>query len=135
MIQAHITFENKKAEKKLLADNKFMMAVERMITLAANDSNRVQPEVMRLQRTRKKNYRLPENSVYVGRPTKWGNPFRIGKEAESAEDAVELYKEHLQNNYAIITRAQIELKGKNLVCWCKPGQPCHADILLIVANA
>jgi hypothetical protein len=94
-----------------------------------------QPEVRRLQRTRKKNYIMPDNAVYVGRPTKWGNPFRIGKEAEDAKDAVELYKEYLQDNVGIRTRAQVELKGKNLVCWCKPGQPCHADILLKVANA
>lgn len=46
MIQIHITFENKKAEKKLLADKKFMSTVEKIITLAANNSNRVQPEVI-----------------------------------------------------------------------------------------
>lgn len=77
---------------------------------------------------------MPIDAVYVGRPTKWGNPFRVGKEAESAEDAVDLYKKYLKNNIGLKTRAQIELKGKNLVCWCRLDQLCHADVLLEIAN-
>jgi hypothetical protein len=73
----------------------------------------------------------PENSVYVGRPSKWGNPFEIG-ECCTREDAVRLYGEWLNNQQELLDSLS-ELKGKNLICWCSP-KACHADILLDRAN-
>lgn len=67
----------------------------------------------RIQRKRVKGWRMPENCVYVGRPTKWGNPLKFHG------GMIELRKLPLQ-----------ELKGKDLACWCKLDEPCHADILL-----
>lgn len=86
----------------------------------------------------------PPDAVYVGRPTKWGNPYShipAGNLArvyvESREDAVEKYRHYilmrLHNPDDILSEQLSELKGKDLVCWCAP-KPCHADILLEIAN-
>ena len=102
----------------------------------------------RIQRKRTKDWVMPENTVYVGRPTKWGNPFVVGKDG-TAQECVNLYKKmtmpytHLPPTNGLeelfISEANIadiirELKGKDLVCWCKIGEPCHADVLLEIAN-
>ena len=89
---------------------------------------------------------MPENAVYVGRPTSFGNPFRVGsvllgtqygRDAEGkpfhvvdAFHAVQLFRSWTK-------WSPIELKflrGKNLACWCPLNQPCHADVLLELAN-
>lgn len=72
-------------------------------------------------------------SVYVGRPSRWGNPFVIGPDGDRAQ-VVEKYRIWLQDRPALCARARFELRGKHLVCWCAP-LPCHADVLLEVANA
>ena len=113
---------------------------------------------VRLQLSRKKGFNLQAHSlsvnglpaVNVARPTKWGNPWRVGKYRccgtgrdyvqEPIPDnstAVRFFAEMLElgeRNYP--TKAEIiaELTGKNLACWCKPGDACHADILLDLAN-
>ena len=71
--------------------------------------------------------------VYVGRPTKWGNPYRIGEDG-NREQVLEKYRVYLMANPGIVEGARNELRGKNLACWCKPGEDCHADILLEIAN-
>ena len=71
--------------------------------------------------------------AYVGRPTIWGNPFFM-KYDESDRDAVIVqYRDFLSRQPGFVERAQRELKGKTLACWCAP-KACHADILLKVAN-
>lgn len=71
--------------------------------------------------------------VYIGRPSKWGNPFVIGKDG-NREEVVRKYREYLLANFELRAQAQEELRGKNLICWCAP-QACHGDVLLEVANA
>lgn len=71
------------------------------------------------------------NAVYVGRPSKWGNPFHIGVHGTRAA-CVGMYKEYVQQQPELMN-ALHELKGKDLVCWCAP-LACHADILLELAN-
>ena len=88
---------------------------------------------------------MPLNTIYVGRPTKWGNPYRVGTQMVElqglnpghplppmdAAKAVEWYRIMLSFRDDIdIT----ELRGKNLACWCPLDAPCHADVLLAVAN-
>lgn len=87
-----------------------------------------------------KHYESPkEPSVYIGRPSKWGNPFSHLKNTKAEfkvadrEEAVSEYKHYILNNKALLEDLH-ELKGKSLVCWCKPA-PCHGDILLELANA
>ena len=76
----------------------------------------------------------PEGAVYVGRPTMWGNPFVVGKDGSQGE-CVELYREWISSpaGQVIATRARRWLRDKDLVCWCAP-KPCHADVLLEIAN-
>ena len=113
---------------------------------------------MRIQLSRAKGWRMPENTVNVARgPGRiWGNPFTVadcrdagfrGTEAELSARCVEAFRVWLgpmwRNNWqgpeseaargAILSRLS-ELRGKNLACWCPPGCPCHADVLLEIAN-
>ena len=74
---------------------------------------------------------IPEGAVYVGRPTKWGNPFEMGKHG-TREEVVAKYKAWITNQPELMA-ALHELKGKDLICWCAP-EACHADVLLALAN-
>ncbi len=65
--------------------------------------------------------------IYIGRPSKWGNPFIIGKDG-TREEVIIKYKEWIVKQPELIA-ALPELKGKILGCWCKPAA-CHGDILL-----
>ena len=98
----------------------------------------------RIQRKRMKGWRMPENAVYVGRGTKWGNPFKIGARnpygtiTKDQRHAFMLYVGFAPLNETLIAAARAELRGKNLACWCPetPGErTCHADVLLELANA
>jgi hypothetical protein len=77
----------------------------------------------------------PPDAVYVGRPTVWGNPFVVGVHGAQGE-CVELYRRWIQEDdqASLRERAQRELRGRSLVCWCAP-LPCHADVLMEVANS
>lgn len=89
---------------------------------------------------------MPENTVYVGRPTRFGNPFRIGTAnaddcmvCGDAEEAVIKFKSEIVTfggGFVGLTAEDIQrdLRGKNLSCWCPLDQPCHADVLLEIAN-
>jgi hypothetical protein len=91
----------------------------------------------RIQRRRSRGWRQPINAIFVGRPTKWGNPYKVGVDNHTAEEAVAFYRRDLIAGSLPVTVDDVcrELKGKDLVCWCEPGAPCHADVLLDVANS
>ena len=105
--------------------------------------DRVDPrEPKRIQRRRTKGWRTPEGAVYVGRPSKWGNPHRLGDydadhRDEAAEPVVERFRHDLIVGTLGVTLWDVrqELAGKDLICWCPPDQACHADVLLELANA
>jgi hypothetical protein len=86
----------------------------------------------RIQRKRSKGWRMPEGAVYVGRPSKWGNPWRAGWGiTETAEEAVTAFRAAIDaGGFDDLS----ELRGKDLACWCRLDQPCHADVLLELAN-
>lgn len=111
---------------------------------------------VRLQLSRKARFNLQDAStainglpaVSVARPGKWGNPFRVGEDGTAAQ-CVDLYRCLLSGYVALTTKAGIELqtktraivaacldelRGKNLACWCRRDKPCHADVLLEIAN-
>lgn len=153
------------------------------------------PERIQMQRT--KGWRKPEGAVYVGRPTKWGNPFRLGDrvgglvhygpghverfgrawdyEGRISGDGIQhdmwfSDNDVVETHVRWATRAEVvelfrltlteptpgmrlsypsraghflkvtvddiraELAGKDLACWCKPWDPCHADVLIELAN-
>ncbi len=84
----------------------------------------------RIQRQRTKGWRMPPNTVSVARPSKFGNPLKLT--LYTRQKAVELFEKHLTDRAKKIIKK--ELKGKNLACFCKPYELCHADILLEIAN-
>lgn len=95
----------------------------------------------RIQLSRKKGFKLPPNTSKVDRSTKWGNPFRELKGQRWR--AVELFRHQLDRDGAYFWKSLVtiddikrELKGKNLACWCPVdgSAPCHADVLLKIAN-
>lgn len=98
----------------------------------------------RIQRKRIKGWKKPPNTINIARPSKFGNPHNWQGGLEygySKRDCKELAKtffiDSLNKNELPFTREDIkrELKGKNLMCWCKEGEPCHGDVLLMIANA
>lgn len=122
---------------------------------------------IRIQRKRTKGWKMPPNTVYVGRPGRWGNPFSGSALAQlaavffggrgdvpydRARGLVGLYA-HWLNGFpngipmllAVLINKRLplpptigeiaELRGKNLACFCPLDQPCHADVLLDLANA
>ena len=113
----------------------------------------------RIQRKRTKGWKMPKNAKYVGRPTKWGNPFRLTPDGFiqcystnrkildpwimysyssgfETKDIVELYGRWLDGELKAIapylpTPPSIEeLKGKDLACFCSLSSPCHVDVIL-----
>jgi Domain of unknown function (DUF4326) len=70
--------------------------------------------------------------VYIGRPSKWGNPFVVGRDGTRSE-CIELYERWLLANDELMA-ALGELRGKVLGCWCAPRE-CHGDVLVRLANA
>ena len=73
-----------------------------------------------------------EYDVYIGRPSKWGNPIPLRHESERME-VLRQYKEYLFSRPELIAAAKRELKGKVLGCWCWPKR-CHGEVLAEVAN-
>lgn len=89
----------------------------------------------------RKTEKVPSGAVWVGRPTKWGNPYSeisgtVPPEflVESHGEAVARYRDHLESRPDLVEAAKRELRGRDLVCVCFP-KPCHAMILFEVANA
>lgn len=87
----------------------------------------------------KRDTNVPAEAVYVGRPSKYGNPYshQSGTQARfkvaTRADAISLYRVYLKSSPELLAEAREELRGKDLVCWCAP-QKCHADVLLELAN-
>lgn len=106
----------------------------------------------RIQRRRTKGWRMPEGAVYVGRGSKWGNPYMarqcydpalwtvfsrlsgdgVGPAFHSRREAVAAAVRRFRKHAARFDLAP--LHGKDLACWCRLDQPCHADVLLELAN-
>jgi hypothetical protein len=87
----------------------------------------------RFQRSRRKGARLPADAVVVSRPTKWGNPhpLELGR-----QEVVRRYREDLLAGRLMISVEDVrrELRGDDLACYCHLDEPCHADVLIEVAN-
>jgi hypothetical protein len=108
----------------------------------------------RIQRRRTKGFRMPPGAIYVGRPTRWGNPYTVGHlcpliwtwhdqhwtcqphgtdRVRDRAHAVDLYR-RIAHQPAFIADVRRHLAGHDLACWCPANQPCHADVLLEIAN-
>lgn len=114
----------------------------------------------RIRRERTRGWRMPEGATYVGRGTKWGNPFVVGApyfvvnmtaylqgeplstatwKTYTAQDAVDCYIRWFServgtSGFALSDEAKTELAGRDLACWCAVGDVCHADYLLEMAR-
>lgn len=82
---------------------------------------------------------LPMNAAYVGRGSRWGNPFRLTDPRSFAErtEVVRRYRDYLHEpaQARLMRAVHTVLPGLDLACWCRPdGLPCHADVLLELAN-
>jgi len=75
---------------------------------------------------------IPAGAVYIGRGSKWGNPFRIDHDGDRAT-VIAKYERWLADQHHLL-RALDELRGGDLVCFCAP-RACHGDLLLRLANA
>lgn len=101
----------------------------------------------RVQLSRARGWRLPPRTAKVDRSTRWGNPFVVSPDHDpgtvindhgliampSQAACVEAYRAWLGSTLegqAVMSEARRKLAGLNLACWCKPGTPCHADVLL-----
>ncbi len=105
----------------------------------------------RIQRKRTRGWKMPDGAVYVGRPTRWGNPYRLSDYRFARADGTpyenpiaaremairdfEMWLGVSPKGEAIAAASKRELRGKDLACWCPLDQPCHADVLLELANA
>jgi hypothetical protein len=110
----------------------------------------------RFVRSRMKGTKMPEGTVYVGRPSRWGNRWkaeavdgvgwccldtetRLIIQARDRADAHDLaaahYRARLAADPGLVEDIRAKLRGKDLMCWCPHGVSCHADVLLEIANA
>ena len=111
---------------------------------------RARAKPRRIQLSRARGWRIPPNTVKVDRSTRFGNPFIVGRQGNAAL-CVYLYGLLLggyhclstgmecgrrqEAAYAAIKREGFKsLRGKNIACWCRLGEPCHGDLLLLLAN-
>ena len=98
----------------------------------------------RIQRRRTKGWRMPSGAVYVGRPSVWGNRWTVGvwsktlgRNIETVEEVLLIYRKfQIEGDENAGYRAYVRerLAGKDLACWCPLDKPCHADVLLEIAN-
>lgn len=111
---------------------------------------------IRIQLSRRRGFKLQEVSraanglpcVNVARPGPWGNPFKVGRDG-TRERCVELLRHLCSGRICLTCKAPVadqeawvqhaqknigDLRGKNLACWCKIGESCHADLLLEIAH-
>lgn len=91
----------------------------------------------RIQLSRKKGYRKPDHAVTVTRPGKYGNPYRVGRDGtpeECVEAFAQMMKQELAAGSLKFRVMMAELRGKDLACFCALDAPCHADVLLRLAN-
>lgn len=96
----------------------------------------------RLRLSTKKGFKLPRGAVSVAHGTRWATPFGIGSKVlfgpgkvETSKQAVDEYSRLLDAEPWRKVHVRKELRGKNLYCTCRPGEPCHADLLLQIANS
>ena len=91
----------------------------------------------RVQLRRSKGWRMPPNTVKVDRTTRYGNPYQAGQDGDGDRaHLVGLYRDYLARpeQADLVAHIRTSLAGKNLACWCPLDGPCHADVLLEIAN-
>jgi len=102
---------------------------------------------VRVHLSRKKGWRKPADTLVVARPSRYGNPYRIGDPGvPDRRTAVALFRAAVTGDQRLLAADAVwsafqtslvreHLAGKNLACWCPLHEPCHADVLLEIANS
>ena len=96
----------------------------------------------RIQLQTRHGWRKPQGAVVVTRPSKWANPWRLGP-STTRDSAVDAYRRWLLGQMGddfwrereVVVASLPELRGRDLACWCPLVEPCHADVLLEIANS
>ncbi|ARC56014.1 hypothetical protein AS850_02865 [Frondihabitans sp. 762G35] len=119
------------------------------ISQSAEDSASSKPK--RIQLSRRKGWKKPDGAVVVSRPSKWGNPYRVAGPID-ADSAVKMFRDLVEKvssdsvepklrhdglgvwDRDVRTTIRTDLAGRDLACWCPLDLPCHADVLLEIAN-
>ena len=104
--------------------SKVTIDVDYDVLSGASDGKRVKSFVVHCKRDK--------YDVYIGRPSKWSNPFVIGKDGDR-DSVIQKYRDWLMTRPELLS-ALPELRGKVLGCWCAP-RACHGDILSKLANS
>ena len=78
------------------------------------------------------NVKKEDYDIYIGRPSKWGNPFKIPRDG-TREECIQKYAEWIESQPHLLAQLK-ELKGKRLGCYCAP-RPCHGDVLAMLADS
>lgn len=91
----------------------------------------------RIKLSRARGWRKPAGAVVVARPSRWGNPFVISAERPAAAVVAEYERAILDRDAGVpsVEAIRSALRGKDLGCWCALDAPCHADVLLRIANS
>src|ERR1700683_3279372 len=95
----------------------------------------------RIQLSANKGWRKPDGAVVVAVPSKWANPWHLGPSTTRAS-VVQLYERwmrgdlvnHLERQRQKLVESLPELRDRDLACWCPLDLPCHADVLIHIAN-
>jgi hypothetical protein len=88
----------------------------------------------------KRDKMIPANAVYIGRPSIFGNPYShmdntIAKfKVATRQASIDAFRTYVLNKPELVQAIKLQLKGKDLVCWCAP-LPCHGDFLIELANS
>jgi hypothetical protein len=86
------------------------------------------PKILNARNINRSDY---PNAVYCGRPSKWGNPFKMVEGGR--EQSIKKHRDWVYSQPEFIRQIETELEGKDLICWCKP-KSCHCDVYLDIAN-
>jgi hypothetical protein len=85
-----------------------------------------------LKKTKVVHCKKESYDIYIGRGSKWGNQFKIGRDG-NREEVIEKYRQWILSKPQWVKQVKKELKGKILGCWCKP-KACHGDVLAEIAD-
>ena len=96
--------------------------------LAASVSSPDMPRVLNRSK-----HGLESDAIYIGRPSKWGNPFLVDVDG-TRKEVIQKYKDWILSKPDLVAAAKRELRGRDLLCHCSP-KACHGDVLLEIANS
>jgi len=93
----------------------------------------MKPRVLNIRTLKREGVLGKTPGIFIGRPSPFGNPFKIGRDGTRAQ-VIEKYRVYLSQKPDLVEKARRELKGQNLLCFCAPDL-CHGDVLLALVNS